>query len=407
MADRILTLLREMLPAGGATPGMTDELREKLEQYESRLREVHDIANRQAADITELRSVAEVQAAQVRGAEKLLDERAPGLRKSWASKPCPPNWPPEMRKAAAAAAAAAAPPAREMRTMSKQSSSGSDEWHDASEGGGATPPSASEIAKMQEVLSQAAAQQQAALAEGSSHLKQLAVELQTQAAAQAETQAAEWRAVLQEASSSNKLLVDQLQAQLAAAAADKARLEAELKEKEKETRRRAASPVRLPPPAAPLPAPSALENRVIELNAARREACNKLQEARGAIRVLCRCRPLSAAEAADGESSAVVLPSHGGISVSSDPVSAYNSAPLDFKFDATFGATASTRQVYEELSPAVASVLQVNGRAANANTTTAATSTSTHLLLHLPRCCRVSTSALWRTVRRAPGRRSR
>ena len=108
MADRILTLLREMLPAGGATPGMTDELREKLEQYESRLREVHDIANRQAADITELRSVAEVQAAQVRGAEKLLDERAPGLRKSWASKPCPPNWPPEMRKAAAAAAAAAA-----------------------------------------------------------------------------------------------------------------------------------------------------------------------------------------------------------------------------------------------------------------------------------------------------------
>ena len=104
---------------------------------------------------------------------------------------------------------------------------------------------------------------------------------------------------------------------------------------------------------------SALESRVIELNAARREACNKLQEARGAIRVLCRCRPLSAAEAADGESSAVVLPSHGGISVSSDPISAYNSAPLDFKFDATFGATASTRQVYEELSPAVASVLQV------------------------------------------------
>ena len=414
MADRILTLLREMLPAGGATPGMTDELREKLEQYESRLREVHDIANRQAADITELRSVAEVQAAQVRGAEKLLDERAPGLRKSWASKPCPPNWPPEMRKAAAAAAAAAAPPAREMRSLSKKSSSGSDEWHDASEGSGATPPSASEIAKMQEVLSQAAAQQQAALAEGSSHLKQLAVELQTQAAAQAEAQAAEWRAVLQEASSSNKLLVDQLQAQLAAAAADKARLEAELKEKEKETRRRAASPVRLPPPAAPLPAPSAppaaalapqlraahaalrtmrsdletlrgaasealrdgavaaatdaagvaagvsaLESRVIELNAARREACNKLQEARGAIRVLCRCRPLSAAEAADGESSAVVLPSHGGISVSSDPISAYNSAPLDFKFDATFGATASTRQVYEELSPAVASVLQV------------------------------------------------
>ena len=418
MADRILTLLREMLPAGGATPGMTDELREKLEQYESRLREVHDIANRQAADITELRSVAEVQAAQVRGAEKLLDERAPGLRKSWASKPCPPNWPPEMRKAAAAAAAAAAPPAREMRSLSKKSSSGSDEWHDASElPSSATPPSASEIAKMQEVLSQAAAQQQAALAEGSSHLKQLAVELQTQAAAQAEAQAAEWRAVLQEASSSNKLLVDQLQAQLAAAAADKARLEAELKEKdqkEKESRRRAASPVRLPPPAAPLPAPSAppaaalapqlraahaalmtmrsdletlrgaasealrdgavaaatdaagvaagvsaLENRVIELNAARREACNKLQEARGAIRVLCRCRPLSAAEAADGESSAVVLPSHGGISVSSDPISAYNSAPLDFKFDATFGATASTRQVYEELSPAVASVLQV------------------------------------------------
>ena len=75
--------------------------------------------------------------------------------------------------------------------------------------------------------------------------------------------------------------------------------------------------------------------------------------------MLCRCRPLSAAEAADGESSAVVLPSHGGISVSSDPISAYNSAPLDFKFDATFGATASTRQVYEELSPAVASVLQV------------------------------------------------
>ena len=132
----------------------------------------------------------------MRGAEKLLDERAPGLRKSWASKPCPPNWPPEMRKAAAAAAAAAAPPAREMRPLSKKGSSGSDEWHDASElPNGATPPSASEIAKMQEVLSQAAAQQQAALAEGSSHLKQLAVELQTQAAAQAETQAAEWRAV--------------------------------------------------------------------------------------------------------------------------------------------------------------------------------------------------------------------
>ena len=105
-----------------------------------------------------------------------------------------------------------------MRSLSKKSSSGSDEWHDASElPNGATPPSASEIAKMQEVLSQAAAQQQAALAEGSSHLKQLAVELQTQAAAQAEAQAAEWRAVLQEASSSNKLLVDQLQAQLAAA----------------------------------------------------------------------------------------------------------------------------------------------------------------------------------------------
>ena len=446
MADRILTLLREMLPAGGATPGMTDELREKLEQYESRLREVHDIANRQAADITELRSVAEVQAAQVRGAEKLSTSARPGCARAGRRRVA--QLAAGDEKAAAAAAAAAAPPAREMRTMSKQSSSGSDEWHDASEGSGATPPSASEIAKMQEVLSQAAAQQQAALAEGSSHLKQLAVELQTQAAAQAETQAAEWRAVLQEASSSNKLLVDQLQAQLAAAAADKARLEAELKEKEKETRRRAASPVRLPPPAAPLPAPSAppaaalapqlraahaalrtmrsdlvtlrgaasealrdgavaaatdaagvaagvsaLESRVIGLNVARREACNKLQEARGAIRVLCRCRPLSAAEAADGESSAVVLPSHGGISVSSDPISAYNSAPLDFKFDATFGVTASTRQVYEELSPAVASVLQVNGRAANANTTTATTSTSTHLLLHLPRCCRANTSA--------------
>jgi hypothetical protein len=41
------------------------------------------------------------------------------------------------------------------------------------------------------------------------------------------------------------------------------------------------------------------------LRSARREAVNRLQEAQGSIRVLCRCRPLSAAERAVGEVAAL------------------------------------------------------------------------------------------------------
>ena len=332
--------------------------------------------------------------------------------------------------------------------MSKQISSGSDEWHDASEGI-APPPSASEIAKMQEVLSQAAAQQQAALAEGSSHLKQLAVELQTQAAAQAETQAAEWRAaaggvVVEQA------LVDQLQAQprrrrrrqgaprgraegegegdapprrlaRAAAAARRAaaravgaarrRARARLRaahaalrtmRRDLETLRGAASEA-LRDGAVAAAGRGGRRRRSVGARESRdrteRGAARGVQQIARGPRCHPRALPLPPALRRRGRRRRVLgrrPPSHGGISVSSDPISAYNSAPLDFKFDATFGATASTRQVYEELSPAVASVLQVNATVQCQHHHMP----RPHHTLHLhspppspPRCCRVSTSA--------------
>ena len=123
------------------------------------------------------------------------------------------------------------------------------------------------------------------------------------------------------------------------------------------------------------------EERLAAMSKKRRDLCNRLQEASGAIRVLCRCRPPTRAEraaaadtstrtssnsshvgggAAAKASGAVSTPAYHLVRVCPAPTSAAafdGGVPSEFTFDAAFGASASQRALYEEVSPAIASVL--------------------------------------------------
>ena len=102
---------------------------------------------------------------------------------------------------------------------------------------------------------------------------------------------------------------------------------------------------------------AAAEERLATMSARRRDLCNRLQEANGAIRVLCRCRPLSKWEEATGEPPAVTTPSHNAVAVSAPMPPAGDGSRCEIAFDASFGVLASQQALYEEISPAVASVL--------------------------------------------------
>jgi kinesin family protein C2/C3 len=92
----------------------------------------------------------------------------------------------------------------------------------------------------------------------------------------------------------------------------------------------------------------------------RRDACNRLQEAKGSIRVLSRCRPFAEDELARGDASCVALPSHEIISVTPPDEIGLRvpPPPVDFAFDSAFGAGCRQQDLYDEISPAVCGVLQ-------------------------------------------------
>ena len=94
------------------------------------------------------------------------------------------------------------------------------------------------------------------------------------------------------------------------------------------------------------------EEQLVAMNVRRRDLVNRLQEANGSIRVLCRCRPLAPSEAANGEAASVTAPAHNAITLS--PI---DGESAEFRFDAAFGPDSKQRALYEEISPAVASVL--------------------------------------------------
>ena len=101
------------------------------------------------------------------------------------------------------------------------------------------------------------------------------------------------------------------------------------------------------------------QQQLCEMAAARRAAADRLQELQGGIRVLVRCRPLARRELAAAEGGAVAVPSRAALCLSVDDGKPGGGAvPHDFSFDAVLGADCGGRQVYEEVSPAVASVLQ-------------------------------------------------
>ena len=99
------------------------------------------------------------------------------------------------------------------------------------------------------------------------------------------------------------------------------------------------------------------EDRLASMNARRRDMCNRLQEASGAIRVICRCRPLSKAESASSEGSSVTTPSHNAVALAAPMPPIGDGARADFTFDASFGVASTQAELYEEVSPAIASVL--------------------------------------------------
>ena len=102
----------------------------------------------------------------------------------------------------------------------------------------------------------------------------------------------------------------------------------------------------------------AAEARARHMAVRRREACNKLQEASGAIRVLCRARPLSATEIGKGESPVVSVPAYNLIALQAPPPPDGDGARVECAFDACFGSVCTTQQLYDEVSPAITSVLQ-------------------------------------------------
>ena len=86
--------------------------------------------------------------------------------------------------------------------------------------------------------------------------------------------------------------------------------------------------------------------------AKRRKLFNELQELRGNIRVICRCRPISRSEAADGCEAAVsVATAEGRVRVTR------KGRKHTFDFDHAFGPAASNGDVYSEVSGLITSVL--------------------------------------------------
>ena len=67
-----------------------------------------------------------------------------------------------------------------------------------------------------------------------------------------------------------------------------------------------------------------------------------LQEANGAIRVICRCRPLSSDEATKGEVPSVTTPAHNALVLAEE-----SGARTDVSFDAVFGVHATQSALYE------------------------------------------------------------
>ena len=96
------------------------------------------------------------------------------------------------------------------------------------------------------------------------------------------------------------------------------------------------------------------EAALVAMSARRREACNRLQEANGSIRVLCRVRPLTARELEADEPPCVTTPAHNAVCVAAP---AGDGTPVECAFDAAFGSVSAQHELYEEVSPAVASVL--------------------------------------------------
>ena len=366
--------------------GEEASLRRQLRDYEQRLADMRQLANRQALDISSLRTLAEGQLSQ------------------------------QVAQVAHAARAS--------------SESVEERWT--------------------QMLQEASTTQERALATGQQQMHELAAALQAAQRQTAEQQAAEWRRALQEASESHQAVVEQMQEQLRASSEEKVALQAMLRDarrasaiaaraavdkghgggggataedlekavaaereaaaerlrterakfeeaqaeaaaeqrnlmaryveatsrleradelelvvaSHKESQERAiAEAVRLQVAECDRrlqqaeEAVQAAEGRVAAMAAARREAINKLQEANGAIRVLCRTRPLSDKERASGDEPCVSTPSQATVCLCAPMPPLGDGARAECSFDACFGSVCTQAQLYDEVSPAVSSVL--------------------------------------------------
>ena len=328
-------------------------LRRKIVEYEKRMHEMNEIANRQAKDISELRHATET-----------------SIEAS----------------VAAQTAALASGESTVMRTPAAPADRrGSDRWRTA--------------------LEEATAQQQQAITRGQEELRELAGMLQSSYESQSRRQAEEWKGVLTQTNETHREAVTQLQAQLQSVVDERralseavssrqensggdgaARFDAAARAKLLAAHRAVASmrsehallagsvrtalasgarAVADEAGAAVGARLAAADAAVSEMAAARRAATDKLQELQGSIRVLVRCRPLSSAELASREGGAVAVASRTALSLTDAGDGASRAvgggaapATHDFSFDAALDHTCDAARVYEEVSPAVASVLQ-------------------------------------------------
>ena len=170
-----LDATQQMAPTRGDTPLVRgkrsddpSEMRRKLKEYEGRLTAMHALANKQAADITELRTAAETQLTHA-------VRRNQALIKNQCISP---------------SADGTAPPASTSAST-------------------ASPQSGEDIKAL---LEDAAAQQQSALEQGRQQLRELASTLQAQQQLHAERQTSEWRHLLHEASETHTRVVSQVMA---------------------------------------------------------------------------------------------------------------------------------------------------------------------------------------------------
>ena len=241
--------------------------------------------------------------------------------------------------------------------------------------------------QVQRMLSEHSEKQQAVLDEGTHQLKEVALSLQSAQEEQSARQAREWKELLAEAGERvNQLqlqLKEQAQQMVTQQAHDDSVAEAAAREQERMREVatgarqmlhalrdevsgvRAAAADSLRATAAALAADAArvaratqtleAERRAMAL--ARRKALDKLQEASGAVRVLCRCRPPSSAERA--LESPLCMPSHTAVTLESElGGGARAPPPAEFDFDAALPATSKESELHAEVAPAISSVLQ-------------------------------------------------